>query len=412
VTTLVAALTALTGMVFVHRVARGIAGTVVASWTVVALLFGTSLLPTLVDDALAPLRAASFALVALALAAWWSIGEGPRARGRLALAATAALAGAGLPFVAARAVPHLELWRLPDCLFASPRGLLFESPILWAGFAGLALLCRHGGRRWVVPIAALALVLAGSTARTGAGAPLADGRLPAALPVLGLGLCASLEWLRAAVARRPRIPLAATGASLILWNFLLMEQYRTGRIPRDLTVSLAQVTEGNAAIVSRNVGAPPAWPANWFFAWRHHVTPAKYDVVAGRSLLAPGLDRDDFAMDDPRVDPSLLAEGWGRRASCGGTPCRSLVAGARLFVPLDRTRPLALAVTAGGPGTLAIEINSLAVTEVPLGEALARHEIRGGAGLWRRGVNEVRLSYSGPGEARIAGFSLESGVDP
>jgi hypothetical protein len=408
VTALVVAVTALTGLVFVHRVARAIAGPVVASWTVVALLFGTSLLPSLLDDARAPLRATSFALVALALAAWWGIEEGPRARGRLAIAATGALAGVSLPFVADKALPHLELWRLPDSLFASPRGLLFESPILWAGFAGLALLWRQRKRRWVEPIAVLALVLVGSTARTSAGAPLADGRLPAALPVLGLGLCASLDWLRDTVAARPGIPLAASAASLILWNFLFMEQYRTGRVPRDLTVSLAQVTEGSAAIVSRGVGAPPAWPANWFFAWRHHVTPAKYDVVAGRSLLAPDLEGDAFAIDDPRVDPSLLAEGWGRKASCGGIPCRSLVAGARLFVPLDRTRPLALTVTAGGSGTLSIEINSLVVTEVTLGEALARHEIRGGAGLWRRGVNEVRLSYSGPGEARIAGFGLES----
>lgn len=261
------------------------------------------------------------------------------------------------------------------------------------------------------PLAVLALVLLVSTARNGARAPVAGGRLYAALPILGLGLLASLERLRTTVAGRPWIPPALAGSALILWNFLFMEQYRTGRIPRDLTVSLAQVTEGSAAIVARNVGAPPSWPANWFFAWRHRVTPAQYDGVAGRSLLAPDLEREAFAIDDPRVDPSLLAEGWGRKASCGGIPCRSVVAGARIFVPLDRTRPLALAVTAGGPGTLGIEINSLAVGEVPLAEALARHEVRGGAGLWRRGVNEVRLSYAGAGEARVAGFSLESGVD-
>lgn len=409
-TTLVAALTALAGLVFVHRVARDLTGGAVASWTVVALFFGTFLFPSLFEGALAPVHAASFALVALALATGWGLDHGGGRRGRVALAGIEALAGVSLPFVGDRTLPNPELWRLPDSLFSSPRGLLFESPILWAGLVGLAVLSRRGGRRMVAPLSLLALVVLASTTRTRAGEAIAGGRLYAALPVLGLGLGASLERIQAAVARRPWIPAALVGASLILWNFLFMEQYRTDRIPRDLTVSFAQVAEASAAILSRNVGSPPAWPANWLFAWRHHVTPAKYDVLAGRSLLAPNLDRADFAVDDPRVDPSLLAEGWGRKIPCDGVPCRSLPAQARLLLPLDRTRPLVLAVTARGTGTLAVEINATAVAEVPLGEALARHEIAGGARLWRRGVNEVRLTHSGPGEARIAGFGLESEV--
>jgi hypothetical protein len=401
----VAALTALTGLAFVHRVVRGAAGHLEGLWTVVALLFGTFLLPSLAG-ADATLHAASFALVALALTLWWNQDVGGGGRLRFAFAAAAALAGAALPLFGHGTLPRPEPGSLMESLFASPRGLLFGSPVLWAGFLGLVPLARREARRVAAPAILLFLVLLESTARTGASGSVADGRFHAALPVLGLGLGVSLGWLRALVAGRPWVPIAVTGGLLTVWNLLFMEQYRTNRIPRDLPVSFAQVTEVNAEILSRGVGSPPAWPANWLFAWRHHVTPAMYDVVAGRSLLAAGSERTAFSVGDPRVDPSLLAEGWGRKTSCAGVPCRSVAAGARLLLPLDRVRPAAFMVTAAGTGTLAIDINSTRVAEMPLGGALARHDIPLDVSLWHPGVNEVRLSYSGSGEARVAGFGF------
>jgi len=127
--------------------------------------------------------------------------------------------------------------------------------------------------------------------------------------------------------------------------------------------------------------------------------------VAGRSLLEEGRD---FSFEDPKVDPALLAEGWGGRTTCAGAPCRTLASGARLFLPLGRDAPRALTVKASGHGVLSVQVNGAPTSEVPLSPSLETHEVPA-ASTWRPGVNEVRLSVTGTSDARVGGFGLVGG---
>ncbi len=397
----VASLTMLAGLVLVYRGVRDLAGSLVAAWTTVGLFLGTGLLRALSQDADPTSTAMGFALASVALALWWPIGSGDRSL-RALLGNFAALMAVAIPYARTGIVALPEPWRLEERLFGSPRGLLFESPFLWTGVVGLVMLARREWRAVAKPAAVAALVLVVSTTTP---ASAAEAPFGAALPALALGTGAFLSWLRRVVGTRPGLPIMTAGALLTLWNALFMEQYRTDRIPRDLPVSFSQITETNAEILSRAVGSPPAWPANWFFAWRHHVTPAKFDVVVGRSLL--GKDpRRTFSIDDPQVDPSLLAEGWGARTSWEGVACRRLAGSARLFLPFGGAGPLGFTIRAAGSGALSVEINSSAVAKVDLESGFRVYDVPAAGGLWRHGVNEVRLTYAGPGEAQIAGFGF------
>ena len=71
----------------------------------------------------------------------------------------------------------------------------------------------------------------------------------------------------------------AAGAGLVLWNGLLMEQYRRGVIPRDDTVSFARVAENSADLLASAVGSPVAWPANWIFAAGRDLPAARYEIL-------------------------------------------------------------------------------------------------------------------------------------
>jgi hypothetical protein len=214
----------------------------------------------------------------------------------------------------------------------------------------------------------------------------------------------ALEWLREAVERRPGIPLVVMGAALTVWNFLFMEQYRTDRIPRDLPVDLAAVSETNAAILARAVGSPTAWPANWIFAWRYRVTPAKYDVVVGQAPWAVGF----VSIDDPRVDPGLLAEGWGSRMRCDGAPCRRVAGGARLLVPVSTGSATPAAVRVKGPGSVSIAVNDARPVVHVVGGAVTDLPVQAAAAGWREGVNEIALWSAEPEGAAVLGLSFAS----
>jgi len=394
----VAGLTLLVGLALLYRVVRDLSGHRVAAWTIIGVSLGTGLIKGLLQGSDPIPGAMAFALTSVALALWGPAGPGSRSLGA-AVGNLAALVALAVPYLRG-GVSLPQPWRLEARLFGSPGGLLFGAPFLWTGVVGLVLLGRRQRRAAAGPVAVVLLVIAASIATSRPEAPF-----QAALPALALGTGAFLSWLLPVVGRHPGLPIVAAGVVLTVWNALFMEQYRTDRIPRDLPVSFSQVAETNAAILSRAVGSPLSWPANWLFAWRHHVTPAKFDVLAGRSLLSSDTPRK-FRLDDLQVDPSLLAEGWGARISWNGVTCRRLVGSARLLLPLDQARPWPFTIEASGSGGLSVEINSHPLPRVSLEPAFSERDFRAAARFWRNGINEVRLTYTGPGEARIAAFAF------
>jgi hypothetical protein len=291
---------------------------------------------------------------------------------------------------------------LLQTFFSSRHGLLYWTPILWAGFLGFVPLARRRPRL-ALALALPLVVMSYVNACSGdwwAGGSFSNRRFDSVLPLLALGLGASLEGLRLAVARRPGLLLVAAGALLTLWNFLFMQQYGENRIPRDDTVSFAQVTENNADILSDLVGTPLAWPANWIFAWRHDLPAQKYDLMVGPYLfyrqnnLGGVLD-----LGDDRIDPGLLGENWARRRPCGSGICRGLDGRARIFAPLDLPEELTLIVRAAGSGSLGVAVNGHELGALPLRTELADYRLRARAELWQRELNEIALD---PGDVKDA----------
>lgn len=387
------------GLGAVYVSARRITTPVMAAWTVAALLFATALWPTLLSSSPAAFGAAvSFAAAAVAV---WLVRKpmgGPLVRGGAAALWLGALA---VPYAMAGALPHPSLAGFGDALFSSSHGLLFWSPLLWLGVFGLARLARAESGRG--PVMGVGVLVAGLLASgRGGNGPVAGGRFHPALPLLGLGVAVGLESLRDAIERRPALPLVAAGAALTVWNFLFMEQYRTGLIPRDLPVSFAEVTEKNAAVFSRAFGSPTAWPVNWLFAWRHEVTPAKYDVVVGQGPWSKGF----LAIDDPRVDPHLLAEGWDVRTSCGAIPCRHVLGSARILLPLSSSGPFPTALRVAGPAGVMVRLNRQPLISDTLGAVVVDLSLPKAPGTWVDGVNEITITSVPADAVAVLGLCL------
>jgi hypothetical protein len=349
-----------------------------------------------------PSATAAFLLSALAVARLLSAARGAAGVGAGLLAA--ALAVALGPDLARLAAP-----RAGEALFSSRHGLFFWNPVLWAGLAGLGFLWRRDRRQAGVLGAALAAVLAVMACAPGAeSGPWAARRWTVALPLFAPGLALALDALAKVASRHPGRVLAPPGALLAAWNLLFMEQYRGGLLPRDGTVSFVAVTGNNAALVSRLVGSPVAWPANWAFARRHALPVERFDLLAGKRLprgpRGREIDVGVLALDD-----ALLLEGWSVRHHCEEAVCRAVEGRARLVAPLERPEPFALSVRAAGQGVLLAAVNGVTVGSRPLTPELG--VLRFPAAPRPRRLNEVALTVAPGGRALVDRLSLERPED-
>ena len=287
-----------------------------------------------------------------------------------------------------------------DGLFSSWSGLLFWSPILWLALLGAWRERAAGRTSALLP----ALVVAAAVgAVTSDSAPFAGARFAPVLPLLAIGLASGLAALAEAARRRPLLPVGIGLAVLALWNALLMAQYRDGRIPRDDTVSFPRVTRNAVATVSAAAGSPTAWPANWIFAARHRVGPARYDLLGGTDLFgrvppgaaAPreeGVVATVIDIGHLPTDEALLREGWSVRHACGAAVCRAVEGRAVLEVPIRRPRDVDVTVVGEGAGTVVLSVNGVAVLDGPLSPAST---VRVAGGRFRSGLNAVALEARG-----------------
>ena len=293
---------------------------------------------------------------------------------------------------------------LLQTLFSSRHGLLYWTPLLWAGFLGYGLLLRREAPTALalgLPLALMTWVNACS-GDWWAGGSFSNRRFDSVLPLLALGVALVLRAFLAVVARRPGLVLAAGGGALTLWNFLSMEQYRENRIPRDDVVAFSRVVENNADILASLVGSPPAWPANWLFALRHGLAPQKYDLMLGKYLFYRQNNLGGVIdLGDDRADPALLGEGFSPRRPCGGAVCREVQGPARLFAPLDVPEDLDVVLRASGSGSLDVAVNGQPVARLPLAPDLQDLRFRVPAAAWRRELNEIALAPSAGGSADV-----------
>ncbi len=448
------------GLLLVDRVLRQVVSQNVAAWTVILLLYATFLYWYMVHEA-AMSHALSFFAAAVVLAIWWEGREQLSARRAAALGLAIGLAATvrwqngvllllpagvlfgelprawlpaiqkGLLTLAAFALgtlPQLLAWKavfgaylladpphgrdflrlghpfLLETFFSSRHGLLYWTPILWAGFLGYIPLVRRDRRTALLLLAPLA-VMSYVNACSGdwwAGGSFSNRRFDSVLPLLAIGLAATLAALARGAARHPWGGILAAGGMLVCWNLLFMQQYRDNKIPRDDTVSFPRVAENSAELVASQVGSPLAWPANWIFAWQHDVPADRYDTAVGKYLFYRQENLGGVIdLGDQRSDPALLAEGWGARALCEGEVCRSVLGQARLFAPLDVPETLDVTVRAAGKGALGIDVNGARVANLPLDTPLANLRVRVPAAAWHRELNQITLTASPAGEALV-----------
>jgi hypothetical protein len=452
----------LIGLALVLRLLRRLFDAAIAFWSVFLCLYATFLYWYVVHDPIVS-HAVSFCLGAAIVSVWWG-GRGDltwRRAGVLGLliglaalmrwqtAVFLALPGLTLlgqilrrpvrALVAGVAtaggfvlgvVPQLVAWRilfgvllfahppqgpgyvrlsrpyLVEMFFSSRHGLFYWTPVLWLAFLGLVLLWR---RARGATLALLAPLLATTYVNAcvldwWAGGSFSNRRFDTVLPILAIGLAASLEWLRGAVARRP---LGVLGCAALLagaWNVLLAEQLRRAWLPPDETVTFERLAHGNARLVRETVGTPLAWPANWLFAWRHGLHAGAYDQMVGRYLFYRQESLQghvDVGMEDRQGDLGSLGEGWSPRRRCEDAYCREIEKTAAVLVDLDEPEPLELAVRASGNGTLTLASGGRSVTAWALTPALGELRASLPAAVWRRGFNRLDLSVSPGGLAAV-----------
>jgi len=327
----------------------------------------------------------------------------------------AALALGPTAFEAARAPgwaagPH----HLLVALFG-PDGLLYGAPLLWAGYLGLLgpRVETRGMRRLalaaLVP-GTLALFVEMETAH-------ASTRAITWLPFLLPGLAHCFSKAREMAARHPERAIAAAGGLLILWNALFMEQYRRRQLPSDDTVSFARVTSNSAALLSRFVGTPAAWPANWIFASRFDTTADRWDAVAGHDLFAD--PRSSTATieigDDPTLfskDAALLLEGFGDRRTCERGWCRDVDGAGRILIPVKSAGrgDFVIRIRLRGQGTIRISLNGAATTVSEMTEALGEVRLSVPARAVPAGIHVLSLTVDGGFRATLDRLTLERGL--
>lgn len=321
-----------------------------------------------------------------------------------------------LPYpVQGRDYLRLHRPRILEALFSSRHGLLFWTPILWLSLVGLATLAWRRGRTWIPALVLLALMtwINGASADWWAGGSFSNRRFDSVLPLLVLGLTLSFERLAVWAARHPAGVLAAGGAALSLWNLLFMENFRRGAVPRDDTVSFADVSRLGAEQFSDLLGSPVAWPANWLFACDTGLPAASYDEMVGKYLFFRQHSLGGVVdLGDPRVDPALLGEGFSARFLHEGEICRRVDGSARLFAALDLPEDLRLTVHAAGSGWLFVFANRTPVGSFRLTPSLAGRELAIPKPALRPQLNEFSLRVSAGGSAIVDRLVFERVASP
>jgi hypothetical protein len=194
--------------------------------------------------------------------------------------------------------------RWADTLWSSWHGFFSWTPVAYVALFGTIAYARR--RWWWAVAAALILFTAawinGATPDLGSGWSFGGRRFVSCLVVLAPGLAFIMQALLA----RPATAIAILAVVAIGWNYLLMEQYRSGMLPRDRAVSFAEMTRQQAEVYTRPPYFYPfAFPANAVFAWRTELPIDRYDLLG----VEPPRAAVDLAMEG-RAGRFLL-DGWG-----------------------------------------------------------------------------------------------------
>lgn len=305
-------------------------------------------------------------------------------------------------FVLAAALFVAATFRSPSGLdgalgswFSPNGGLIYWNPALWLGLAGAFLAADDLRPALGVLLMSLYACLPGS--------PFLAGLAPG---LLVPGAVRTADVLRRQAERRPLGAVAAGLAALVVWNFLFMEQYRRNLIPRDDTVSFADVASHNAALFTHAFGAPISWPAIWVFAARHRVGVDHYEDALGLHPSFAGVDTETIDLAAP-PPTALLLDGWSEPGPAPSEPAmRALTVDADLLVLLPAAATLDVSVQMAGAGTLVMQVNGASGLVLPVPADLTDVRVRVGAERWCAGYNRLTLAPSAGTSVRLSRIVL------
>jgi hypothetical protein len=301
------------------------------------------------------------------------------------------------------------LWSHPflvEVLYSSRHGLFSWSPILILAALGLLSFARRFTYPGL-PLLGMLLLLVyvnASVADWWAGGAFGARRFEAALPILAVGLAEALRTALELLRRRPGIFVALGISAFVCFNFLLAEQYRSGRLPYDGTVSWEQVTHRASEDVFDAVGYPFSFPANWAFALRYDRPKTQYDLLVGKYLLH-GFNNLGGIIDLGPDDAPFVGNGWtsprtwpDRRQGRLALPPR-----AGILVPTDRPRSLLVEIecaATSATSSLPVEVwlNGQRLGTVTASHELQWHGVSAPESVWRR-MNLLELVAADPASA-------------
>ena len=290
-------------------------------------------------------------------------------------------------------------------LFSSRHGLLSWTPVLWLGYLGLWPLLRT--RRalalpLLLPVAAMTYVNMCS-GDWWAGGSFSNRRFDSLLPVLALGVAASVEWLAGAIARRPALVPAALAVAAGALNVAVLAGVRESGAP-GAPIAFADTVGAGALRMADAFGSPPTWPASWAFAWRHRLPPGQYDLLVGRYLFYRQNNLQGRIDLGAPGDEAMLGEGWGAGGTRDGTTARPLHGRGRILAPLDVPEDIEFAVRAHADGAVLVrvEVNGRETGAFTAGSGWSVHRLTVGRDRWRRDLNDVVL------EAEAAGVWIDA----
>ena len=287
-----------------------------------------------------------------------------------------------------------------ETLFSSRHGLLWWTPVLWLGYLGLAPLVRSR-RALALPLLAPAALMTYVNMCSGdwwAGGSFSNRRFDSLLPILALGLAASLEALASRIARRPSLVPAALALAAASVHVAATEGMRA-RPARP--VALAEVVFAGADTVAGAAGSPPSWPASWFFAVRHRRPPGQYDRLVGRYLF---YRQNNLQGRVGMADDALLGEGWSAPTEREGRAARAIAGGrARVLAPLDVPEDIAVDVAAAADPPVAVRVlvNGAPAGSFDAGPAWGVHRVAAARAAWRNDLNDVVLEPAAPGRVWV-----------
>lgn len=225
---------------------------------------------------------------------------------------------------------------LSKILFSSQHGLFAWHPITILGFVGVPLLWRHSK----VSTVALALVVlsywyanASITSWWG-GTAFGMRRFVGMLPFFAPGIALAGALIFRTFAKRPLIPAAALVFAFCFYNHALAKQFREHWFDPGPAISWEAVWSVMAAQFQNQYGHPFSVPANYWFAWKHGVEPAQYDLLGGHLEDEKELNVTGRAMN------TYLGDGWQRRSR------RTIVDGG-MYAALHKNCSLVLPLTGG-----------------------------------------------------------------